>query len=308
MTTRTYSRRAASAYFPIAFCVVAVLALPFGARAAAASATPPVVTPTPWQIYQIFHESCAKCHGGHLTKPKGKFGYVLDLQRLIEQDYVKPGDPDHSDLFGKLVSTDEDEKMPPPDSDGHKPTDAEIATIRAWIAGGAPTGALPAEMAASDAKPGDRAGKSRPLLQTLGRLHPLLVHFPIALLLGACVAEVASRLRPAHAGWLQGTTRGSLWLAAFGATLAAACGWFNAAYEGYASGETDTHRWLGLATAALAVVSLVASEVAERARARDVTTSSRTVLLALLIAAVVLVVLAGHTGGELAFGQDYLTW
>lgn len=279
-----------------------------GVVLSAAEPTAATTAPTAWDVYQVVHTSCAECHGGHLAKPKGKLGYILDLQRLIEEKYITPGDPERSDVYTALISTDEDEQMPPPDSEGHKPTAEEIETIRAWIAAGALTGApAPAVDAGTTSDSAASAAKSpQSWQQTLGRLHPMLVHFPIALLLCACATEIASRLRSHHAGWLQGATRGTLWIAAIGGIIAAACGWLNAAHEGFASDEVETHRWLGVGTATLAVISLLASELAERARARDVTRGSRTLLLVLLIASAIIVSLAGHTGGVLAWGEDYL--
>lgn len=259
-----------------------------------------------WAVYQILQRSCTECHGGHLTKPKAKLGYILDLPRLIEEAYIAPGDPEGSDLYLALTATDEDERMPPPDSEGHRPTAAEIETIRAWIAAGAPLGGPPAADAAESSTISDSetaaTGHSWP--RRAGRLHPLLVHFPIALLFCACGTEIASRIRPAHATSLQAATRASLWIASVASVLAAVCGWLNAAYEGYASGEADVHRWLGVTTAFLALVALLISERAERVRSPG----TRSILLAVLVACVVVVMLTGHTGGVLAFGPDYLGW
>lgn len=284
--------------------ILAVLATTAAAPAAAPASNAP---PAAWQVYEILHHSCVECHGGHLAKPKGKLGYILDLARLAEEGYVLPGQADDSDLYRFLVSTDDEEKMPPPDSEGPRPTTAEIELIRAWIAAGAIATNRPPNGDSASADAADTSARgSRPLGQKLGRLHPLVIHFPIALLLCACGTEVLSRLLRRHAGWLQGTTRGTLWIAATGAITAALFGWLNAAFEGFASAEVDTHRWLGISTAVLSLLTLIASEAAERARARDVTRGARRVLLALLVIAAVIVTLAGHTGGLLAYGKDYL--
>jgi uncharacterized membrane protein len=272
----------------------------------AADATAQPSPTSAWQVYEIFHRSCSDCHGGHLAKPKGKMGYILDLPRLVEEGKITAGDADNSDLFAALISTDDEEKMPPPDSEGPKLSADDIEVIRAWINAGASIGEKTAAENTAPATAAPEVPATRPLGQKLGRLHPLLVHFPIALLLAAFVAESLSRLRPRHASSWQSMTRGSLWLAALGGIAAAICGWLNAAHEGYASGEVDIHRWLGVTTASLAVVTLAACEYAERARARDATRGGRGPLLGLLVIAVVVVTLAGHTGGVLAYGADYL--
>lgn len=285
-----------------AWGLAATCATPAAEPATAAKA------PDAWQVYLIFEKSCVGCHGGHLAKPKGKFGYVLDLPRLIKEAHIHPHEPEKSDLFQALVSTDEEEKMPPPDSDGPMPTAAQIELIRTWIANGAVVDDTLAstETATTPAAPAPPA--EHPLGQKLGRLHPVLVHFPIALLLCATGTELLSRLMRANRGWLQGATRGSLWFAAFGALFTVGSGWLNAAHEGFATGDTDTHRWLGVATAACAVLALVVSEITERAGGRNGTGRSRFVLLLVLLAGAVVVSLAGHTGGLLAYGKDYFSF
>lgn len=299
--------------------LVLLAAAVVSARAAEQTASlDPASEPAGWQVYQIFHASCAECHGGHLAKPKAKLGYILDLPRLVEEEYITPGDPEHSQLFQALVSADEDEHMPPLDSDGPQLTAAEIEIVRAWIAAGAPvreaqTPAPTDANAAENATP-EKAGL--PPGRIAGRLHPLVVHFPIALLLAATLAELGSRLRPAQAAWLQGATRACLWIAAAGAAAAAGSGWLNAMHEGYAAGHVDVHRWLGVGTAALTLLALITSELTERAALRVRRTAPdalpraprRGWLLAALLVCTILVVLAGHTGGVIAYGEDYLSF
>ena len=36
------------------------------------------------QVHDIFEAKCLDCHGPELPRPKGKFGYVLDLKRVAE--------------------------------------------------------------------------------------------------------------------------------------------------------------------------------------------------------------------------------
>jgi mono/diheme cytochrome c family protein len=83
----------------------------------------------------VFKAKCAGCHGPDLRKPKGQFGYVLDLQRLAaDPEKVIPGRPAESELWA-LVEHDE---MPPPDSSHGPLTAAQKEAIRGWIAAGAP--------------------------------------------------------------------------------------------------------------------------------------------------------------------------
>src|SRR5688572_4499914 len=99
------------------------------------------------------------------------------------------------------------------------------------------------------------------MLQALGRLHPLLVHFPIALLLAALVAELRrpratgpSEAGPSEAGGY------CLALGTLGALLAALTGWLFAAHDPPGMpGMLFWHRWTGVATAAAALLTLVSA-------------------------------------------------
>ena len=83
----------------------------------------------------IFSAKCAACHGPNLTKPKGRFGYVLDLARVAaNREMVVPSFPDESELW-ELVSHGE---MPPEDSPTGPLSREQKDVIRAWIAAGAP--------------------------------------------------------------------------------------------------------------------------------------------------------------------------
>jgi uncharacterized membrane protein len=139
----------------------------------------------------------------------------------------------------------------------------------------------------------------------IGKFHPLVVHFPIALLIAGFAAEVLGRIF--GASWLTDAARYSILVGATGAVVAAGLGWANAAFLEY-SGTTATtlfwHRWLGVSTA---VISVAAAVVSERMRRR---TPRRLhgPYLALLAIAAILVGITGHFGGTLVFGPDFLSW
>src|SRR5262249_53959452 len=78
-----------------------------------------------------FRAKCAGCHGPDLSKPKGRFGYVLDLARVrSNREMVVPGAPEESELWD-LVNRGE---MPPPDSPTGPLSATQKDVIRAWIA------------------------------------------------------------------------------------------------------------------------------------------------------------------------------
>jgi mono/diheme cytochrome c family protein len=87
-------------------------------------------------VHVIFERKCNSCHGAHLKKPDGRFGYVLDLQRMAANpDYILPKSPQKSELF-RLIR---DGEMPPEDHPKTPPlTEDEREHVRAWIAAGAP--------------------------------------------------------------------------------------------------------------------------------------------------------------------------
>jgi mono/diheme cytochrome c family protein len=114
-------------------------------------------------VFELLESKCNDCHGAHLTKPKGKFGYTMDLKRVAANDeYIVPGDPDKSELF-RLVNEDE---MPGKDSEHGVATAAEKLALKQWIQIGAPS-ALPEarrrtpHRPAPPSRPGSRAS-SRP--------------------------------------------------------------------------------------------------------------------------------------------------
>lgn len=125
----------------------------------------------------------------------------------------------------------------------------------------------------------------------LGRLHLLLLHFPIGLLGLAVLLEVLARWqkRPEFLP----AARLALAVGAATAIAAAACGWLLAGQGLYPPVALFWHRWLGVGTAALAAATWLGRDTAWR-------------LPALLATSAVLTA-AGHFGGTLTHGEGYLT-
>jgi uncharacterized membrane protein/mono/diheme cytochrome c family protein len=137
----------------------------------------------------------------------------------------------------------------------------------------------------------------------LGRLHPILVHVPIAFATAAGVWELWRALRrdASPNRW----TPVFLWIAAIAALAAVGSGWMNAAWE-YAKEPSDTlerHRWLGTAAAVLLVALAWLTRGSDRAPPfASVRIAQR--LGAIAVAAVVGI--TAHLGGSLVYGEDYL--
>lgn len=251
-----------------------------------------------WESYRIFQNHCAECHGAHLKKPKGGFGSVLDLAAMsANPDYVVPGAPERSEIYLSITDADPETRMPPPESDAPPLAPEQIDTVRQWIAGGAGLGGE----APAAAVPVVEVKEARSLRELFARLHPLVVHFPIGLLIAACGASGLWLAHPRF-HWLEGAVRWSLWIGLAGAVVAAGSGWLDAGVAGYADHAVFYHRWLGVATASLALVATGLFELSHGMRARR----RALLVFCILLVTLVVVTLAAHTGGLLVHGADYL--
>jgi uncharacterized membrane protein/YHS domain-containing protein len=134
-----------------------------------------------------------------------------------------------------------------------------------------------------------------------GKLHIVVVHFPIALIILAGLLELL-RFRKPRPG---DVTYFCLIVGAAAAVVAAVLGWIDAGnLFGGVSGKTlFLHRWLGITLAAGAVLMVVVATVA---RARPSPFISRTARAGMVFCAL-LVAVVGHFGGTLSYGEDYYT-
>ena len=86
--------------------------------------------------YAIFQQSCLICHG-----PDGAYkeSLLMEHNALIEKGSVVPGNPDASELYKRLITTETAKRMPL----GQPQLPAQsINTIRNWILAGAPDWAV----------------------------------------------------------------------------------------------------------------------------------------------------------------------
>jgi mono/diheme cytochrome c family protein len=135
-----------------------------------------------------------------------------------------------------------------------------------------------------------------------GHFHVVVIHFPIALIIGAAVPETWSLCQrkcvPAPA------VRFCVFLGAAGAALAALLGWFEApaAYAVPSGSMLFVHRWLGTVASAWAVGLLLLSELDQRRGRRTNAFRGALFVGALLLG------FAGHFGGLISHGTDYFDW
>ena len=157
-------------------------------------------------------------------------------------------------------------------------------------------GSSPAHESHAHAEP---PRESLSILCWLGRIHPMVIHFPIALFLVAFVAEV---LFAATGDELfRHALRFTLWGAVLSAAMAAPLGWLFAA-----SGDTEggwileAHRWTGTAALLLGAAVLWIGEHTER------TDGGRLLLRVSLALQATLIGSVGFLGGSLLYGIDHL--
>ena len=123
--------------------------------------------------------------------------------------------------------------------------------------------------------------------ELLGRLHPLLVHLPIGILLFGLGLMVVGRRKKTDVE----TAVSFAWgLGALSAVLACGAGWLLAQSGEYDTDMVSRHQWTGLATAALA----------------GLTYWLKNYRWPLALTTAVLLSVAGHYGGNLTHGEDYL--
>lgn len=245
-------------------------------------------------VHQIFKDHCVECHGSQLARPKGKFGYILDLKRVAANpDYIVPGNPEKSDLYNLI----EDDEMPGEKAKSPPLSDDEKAVVKHWVEVGAPCG--PSTEPAPPQKPPE--GTLTHALHWLGNFHPVTTHFPVALLMVAAFAEMigwATRREQ----WTE-TVRFLVVLAAVGAVVSVSTGWVNAYFSSYSKQPFALlwwHRWLGTGTAVWALLCAMAS-------LRNQTNDRHAFRVTLFLGAA-LVGLTGFLGSALIYGLDHYAW
>jgi uncharacterized membrane protein len=132
-----------------------------------------------------------------------------------------------------------------------------------------------------------------------GRLHPLIVHFPIALVIIAACAESGAWLT--HDCRWRLVAYANVRVAAVFAIAAAFAGWRLAIDPGGFNAVVEWHRWLGVCAAATTAAAALATASHD---SRSVVTGW--VYRPALISAALLVIATAHLGGVLVWGADFL--
>ncbi|MEO5603291.1 MAG: FN3 associated domain-containing protein [Cyclobacteriaceae bacterium] len=132
-------------------------------------------------------------------------------------------------------------------------------------------------------------------LQVTGRMHPLILHFPLVLLFVGIVLEWLTSLEKFnHPATRTITTYVFYWFA-LGAALTALFGFFLYREGSYLGDEVVWHKWLGTAVSLLAVAIILSKD------------KSPVIYYGTLAATSLCLLLAGHIGAEVTHGKGFLT-
>ncbi|MFZ4767888.1 MAG: DUF1549 domain-containing protein, partial [Roseimicrobium sp.] len=115
--------------------LTALLYTVLGAAPLASAAETPVQLDYNKHIRPILAEHCFKCHGVDAKQRKGQLR--LDVREAaLEKKSIVPGAPDESELLKRILTTVEDDVMPPV-KERKKLSAEQTETLRRWIAEGA---------------------------------------------------------------------------------------------------------------------------------------------------------------------------
>jgi mono/diheme cytochrome c family protein/uncharacterized membrane protein len=251
---------------------------------------------------ELFRQHCVKCHG---ADGKGSPGRRRQLEVPDFTDPSWQAQRSEAQLLASILDGKGDEMPAWREKISEDQARALVTYVRAF----APTAGRSGQEKQEDSTPAEPAEAKPPrgffekLIVWLGRSHPAAVHFPIALLTAAAVAELLRLAtgRPAF----EAVTRYCVWFGALSAAVAGALGWCAGGFHlTDASRVLMTHRWLGTSTVACAALVLVLSEVSHRPDRRGTRMWFRVALL--VVAGLVLA--TGFFGGAVVFGLGHYTW
>ena len=138
------------------------------------------------------------------------------------------------------------------------------------------------------------------LVRYIGRFHPVAVHFPIALIMAAVLAEFLGLL--SKKSFFLGAARYSIFIAAIAAVVATAMGLVEGA--GGTSQPLNIHRWQGILACMLAIISAVLCEISHRRSSA----AARLAYRVILCLSAIVIALTGYTGGDLVYGSGHFAW
>jgi uncharacterized membrane protein len=135
-------------------------------------------------------------------------------------------------------------------------------------------------------------------MQFFGRLHPLAVHLPIALVILVPLLELAARTQ--RFSYLSSVSSFMLGTATVGSLMAAGLGWSLARAGGYTGTLIAQHMWAATIAAGLAWGCWAL-------RVQTDPTRTAKIYNVMLLASVAAISVAGYRGGQVSHGENHLT-
>jgi uncharacterized membrane protein len=204
-------------------------------------------------VVPILSEKCLRCHDAQ--RQEGDFR--IDVQDQLSERVVG-GSLEESLLWTEHLAEDASNPMPPEDENDPL-SERQLVTIRQWIESGAQFEAIEDWRAAkpSEQRVAEAADVASVLWILAGRLHPALLHFPVALLSVAALFAVFAFGNKS----MDKAAMYCLFLGTVGACAAAVSGWGFAEHKNWPPLPDETlgspqsmHRWGGIAVAGLGLI------------------------------------------------------
>ena len=142
---------------------------------------------------------------------------------------------------------------------------------------------------------------SADLLAFFGRLHPVVLHAPIGLLIGLGALEAVVMSRPSSP--VRGATAALAWLTALASVVAVLTGLTLSREPEYGGETLQLHQWLGIALGASCLVVAVLYATSGAGTKRGVLRAYRAALALTLV----VMLPAGHLGATMTHGEGFLT-
>lgn len=263
-------------------------------------------------VVPLLADKCLRCH--QESRAEGDFR-IDDSEQLA--GYVVGGSLEESLLWTEHLAEDASNPMPPEDENDPL-TAEERVVIRTWIeAGGQQEPVADWSKMTASARALEQTSDWQSVLWTLhGRLHPAVLHFPVALI---SVAALFALLAFGNAH-MDKAAMYCLGLGTIGACVAVSTGWGFAEHKQWAAWETELgnqeswwdslqaamasskflHRWGGVVVAGLSVLVFLLAFVSRLNPNR-----SQFWWKASLVLVAGLVGFVGHLGGKLSHGDLY---
>lgn len=135
------------------------------------------------------------------------------------------------------------------------------------------------------------------LMINIGNFHPVLVHMPIGILMFAFLLEIYQRVRPSED--LGASIKFALGIGVLSAFAAIGTGLFLEEHGAYDEDLLFRHKWMAIALTVVSIIIFFAKSTKQVVLAK--------LYFPLFIAVNIMLVLAGHWGGSMTHGEDFLT-